>query len=79
MRLIQVLGTGCPRSRELADNAQAAIRSLGIAAAVERVNDPNALTHFGVLMTPALAIDGEVKVVGRVPGTEEIAALLKQG
>ncbi len=76
MKLIQVLGTGCPKCEKLKKNAEEAVRQAGIEATVEKVTDINVITGFGVMMTPALAIDGEVKLVGRVPSPDEIQKLL---
>ena len=76
MKLLQVLGPGCARCTKLKENAEAAVKELGIEAAVEKITDINVITGFGVMMTPALAVDGEVKVVGKVPSTDEIKQLL---
>lgn len=76
MKLIQILGTGCPKCTKLYNNAQAAVKESGVEAQVEKVTDINVITGFGVMMTPALAIDGEVKIVGKVPSPEEIKKLL---
>ena len=76
MKLIQVLGTGCAKCAKLKENAEQAVRELGIEASVEKVEDINVITGFGVMMTPALAIDGEVKAVGKVSSPEEIKQLL---
>ncbi len=76
MKLVQVLGTGCPKCEKLLKNAEEAIKSAGIEARVEKVSDINAIIGFGVMMTPALAIDGEVKVAGKVPSSAEIIKLL---
>ena len=76
MKLLQVLGTGCPKCEKLKQHAETAVSELGIEATVEKVTDINQITGFGVMMTPALAIDGEVKVVGKVPSTDEIKQLL---
>ena len=76
MKLIQILGTGCAKCDKLKKNAEEAIAASGVEAMVEKVTDINVITGFGVMMTPALAIDGEVKVVGKVPSPEEIAKLL---
>jgi small redox-active disulfide protein 2 len=73
---IQVLGTGCPKCKELAANAEAAAKELGLPDAVEKVTDMNEIVGFGVMMTPALAVDGEVKVVGKVPSVDEIRGML---
>jgi len=74
---IQILGTGCPKCKKLAENAEAAAKAAGIEYDLEKVTDINKIMGFGVMMTPALALDGEVKVVGKVPSPEEIAKLLK--
>ena len=76
MKLIQVLGPGCAKCAKLKENAEAAVQETGVEATVEKITDINVITGFGVMMTPALAIDGEVKVVGKVPSAEEIKQLL---
>ncbi len=73
---IQILGTGCPKCKKLAENAEAAARELGIDYELVKVTDINEIMEFGVMMTPALAVDGQVKVVGKVPGPQAIQALL---
>lgn len=75
-KLLQVLGPGCPKCEKLKANAEAAAKELGIDATVEKITDITQITAFGVMMTPALVIDGEVKVVGKVSSTEEIKQLL---
>ena len=64
---IQILGTGCPKCKKLAENAEAAAKELGMDFELEKVTDINQIMKFGVMMTPALAVDGSVKVVGKVP------------
>jgi len=76
MRRIQILGTGCPKCKKLAENAEAAAKALGIEYVIEKVTNVNEIMKFGVMMTPALAVDGEVKVAGKVPGIEEIKSML---
>lgn len=76
MKLVQVLGPGCPKCQKLKEHAEAAAKELGIEATVEKISDIGQITSFGVMMTPALVIDGEVKVVGKVPSTDEIKQLL---
>lgn len=76
MKRIQILGTGCPKCEKLAENAETAARELGLACDVEKVADIEAIMAFNVMMTPALAVDGDVKVVGKVPSVEEIKELL---
>ena len=77
MKRIQILGTGCAKCAKLRENAEAAVRESGVQATVEKVEDINEITSFGVLMTPALAIDGEVKLVGKVATPEQIKELLR--
>jgi len=76
MKKLQILGTGCPRCKELAENAEAAAKALGIDYELEKVTDINKIMKFGVMITPALAVDGEVKVAGEVPEPEAIKDLL---
>jgi small redox-active disulfide protein 2 len=78
MRLLQILGTGCPKCKKLAENAEAAAKAMGIEYTIEKVTDINRIMGFGVMMTPALAVDGVVKVVGKVPEPEAIKDFLKQ-
>ena len=73
---IQILGTGCPKCKKLAENAEAAARDLGLESDIEKVTDINEIMRFGVMMTPALAVDGQVKVVGKVPSPDEIKKML---
>ena len=76
MTKLQILGTGCPKCEKLAANTEAAAEALGLAYELEKVTDITEITAFGVMMTPALAVDGAVKVVGRVPSVDEIKAML---
>ena len=76
MKLVQVLGPGCAKCEKLKENAEEAVRQAGTEATVEKITDIATITGFGVMMTPALAVDGEVKVVGKVPSVEDIKALL---
>jgi len=76
MTRIQILGTGCPKCKKLAENAESAARGLGIEYELEKVTQINDIMAMGVMMTPALAIDGEVKVTGRVLSPEDIKAML---
>jgi len=73
---IQVLGPGCPKCRKLAENAEAAAKALGVDYQLEKVTDIVQILNFGVMMTPALVVDGKVKLVGKVPSSEEIRAVL---
>jgi len=76
MKKIQVLGTGCPKCKKLTQNAEIAAKALGIEYEIEKVTDINDIMNFGVMMTPALAVDGRVKIVGKVPSPEDIKAML---
>ncbi|MEI6170979.1 MAG: thioredoxin family protein [bacterium] len=69
---IEVLGTGCPKCKATVVNAQKAVAELGIQAEVVKVEDLMEIASRGVMMTPALVIDGQVKVVGKVPTVDEI-------
>jgi small redox-active disulfide protein 2 len=73
---IQVLGTGCPKCNKTYENVQQALSEAGIEAEVEKVQDLKAIMEFNVMMTPAVAIDGEVRVSGKVPSVEEIKGLI---
>jgi len=77
MKLIQILGTGCPKCEKLKHNAEEAVRLAGAEATVEKITDIGQITSFGVMMTPALAIDGKVKAVGKVLSPEEIKKFLE--
>ncbi|MGA2034557.1 MAG: thioredoxin family protein [Thermoguttaceae bacterium] len=72
---IQVLGPGCPKCSQLQENAEMAVRQLGIKATVERITDMETIIELGALLTPALVIDGRVRAVGLV-SSEEIKRLL---
>ncbi len=74
---IQILGTGCPKCQKLAENAQLAAREIGTEFEMEKVTDINKIMEFGVMMTPAIAIDGVVKASGKVSSVEEIKDMLK--
>lgn len=76
MKKLQVLGTGCPKCKKLAENADAAARALGIEYTIEKVTEINQIMSFGVMLTPALVVDGVVTVAGRVPGVDEIKTML---
>jgi small redox-active disulfide protein 2 len=75
---IQVLGTGCPKCRKTYENAEQAVRDLDICADLEKVEDLKAIMNFGVMVTPALVIDGEVKVVGKIPSVDDVKKLISE-
>ncbi len=76
MKEIKILGTGCPKCAKLAANAQEAVDALQADYAVGKVTDINEIMKYGVMVTPALVVDGEVKSAGKALSTEEIKALL---
>lgn len=77
MKTLQILGTGCAKCRKLAENTEAAAKALGIPYELVKVTDINEIMKYGVMMTPALAVDGQVKVVGKVPDPESIKPMLE--
>lgn len=76
MRKIEILGTGCPKCKSLEKSAREAVAHLGIDAEITKVDKMNDIVARGVMMTPALAIDGEVKSSGRVLSAAEVEELL---
>jgi small redox-active disulfide protein 2 len=76
---IQILGMGCPKCNALEANARAAAAELGLAAEFEKVADIDAIHGMGVMMTPALVVDGDVKSAGKLLGKDQIVAILQDG
>jgi small redox-active disulfide protein 2 len=76
MKKLQILGTGCPKCSDLANKTEQAAKELGMDYELIKVSDINDIMSFGVMMTPALAVDGEVRISGKVPGVEEIMELI---
>jgi len=76
MKKLQVLGPGCPKCEELAKRTEEAAKALGVDYELEKVKDLNQMMSMGIFMTPALVVDGEVKVVGKVPSEEEIKKMI---
>lgn len=74
---IQILGTGCPKCNKLAEMADAAAKEMQLEYELVKVTDINQIMSFGVMMTPALAVDGNVKVVGKVPSADELKEILE--
>ena len=77
MKKIQILGTGCPKCNQLTENAESAAKELGIDYEIEKITDITKIMGFGIMMTPGLAVDGEVKTAGKVPPVDEIKELIK--
>jgi len=73
---IQVLGPGCAKCKVLFDHTEQAAKELGLAYEIEKVTDISAIMGYGVMTTPALVVDGEVKLAGRVPSAEQLKAIL---
>ncbi len=72
MKKIQILGTGCPKCKQLYANAEAAVKALGIDAQIEKVDKIPEIMKFGVMTTPALAVDGKVKSAGKVLSPDDV-------
>ncbi len=78
MKKIQILGPGCPKCKQLAELAETAAKELGLAYELEKVSQINDIMKFGVMITPALVVDGRVKSVGKVPPLSDIKSMLQQ-
>ena len=74
---IEILGSGCAKCNDLADNAKKAVANLGLAAEVVKVNEMKDIMKYGVMMTPALVVDGVVKSAGKLLSPADIEKLLK--
>jgi len=77
MKKIQILGMGCSKCNKLAALTEEAARSLGIEFQLEKVTKINDIMKFGVIVTPALVVDGQVKVAGGLPSVEQLKEMLK--
>ena len=73
---LQILGTGCAKCKALTMATEKATQMLGLEYELEKVTDLNRIMSFGVMMTPALVVDGKVKVSGKVPSVEELKKIL---
>jgi small redox-active disulfide protein 2 len=73
---IEILGVGCPKCKQLTANAEAAVKELNIQAEIGKVTDINKIVDYGVMMTPALAIDGMVVSAGKALSKDEIKKIL---
>ena len=74
---IEILGMGCPKCRRTVANAEQAVKELGIEAEVMKVEKIDEIMKYSVMMTPALAVDGEVKCAGKIPTVDEIKSWIK--
>ncbi|MFH1912884.1 MAG: thioredoxin family protein [Pseudomonadota bacterium] len=76
MKKIIVLGPGCPKCEKLKNDVETAAKELGIEYELTKIGDISEMMKFGVMSTPALVVDGEVKVVGKVPSVDELKKML---
>jgi small redox-active disulfide protein 2 len=76
LKKLQILGTGCSKCKALAEQTEKAAKTLGVEFVLEKVTDIEKIVAFGVMATPALAVDGVVKVSGRLPSLEEIKTMI---
>ncbi len=75
---IKVLGTGCPKCKKLFEEAQKAVTESGLSATITKVEKIDDIMSYGVMMTPALVIDGEVKAAGKIVKSSQIAGWLRE-
>lgn len=76
MKEVKVLGPGCAKCIELMERTRVAIDELSLECNLEKVTDIQKITSYGVMMTPALVVDGKVRVMGKVPSPDELKAML---
>src|SRR6185503_3501072 len=76
MKKLQILGTGCSKCKSLTEQVELAAKELGIEHRIEKVTDLQEIVSFGVMTTPALAVDGQIKVAGNIPSIEELKRLI---
>lgn len=69
---IEILGTGCPKCKKTKEIVDKVIEDIGIDAEVEKVEDMDKIMSYGVMLTPAVVVDGDVKVAGKVPGEKDV-------
>lgn len=70
--IIKILGSGCAKCKKLEENTRTAVEQLNLDATIEKVEDMQAIMAYGVMRTPALVVDDQVKFTGRVPSPKEI-------
>ena len=76
MRKIQILGTGCPKCKKMFENAEAAAKALQLEFEITKVTDIKEIMKYGIMITPALVIDNQMKIAGKVPSVDEIKDML---
>jgi small redox-active disulfide protein 2 len=74
---IEILGTGCPKCKQLEANARKAVAETGIKAEIVKVSDMAKIIEYGVMSTPAIVVDGKVKAAGKIPDSNEIKKWLR--
>ena len=75
---IEILGVGCPKCKQLTANAEAALKELNIVAEISKVTDINKITEYGVMVTPALAVDGTIVSAGKVLSKDDIKKIISK-
>ena len=75
---IEILGVGCPKCKQLTANAEAAVKELNIQAEISKITDIDKITEYGVMMTPALAVDGTVVSAGKVLSKDDIKKIISK-
>ena len=75
---IEVLGTGCPKCQKTFANTEKAVKELSVDVEIVKVDKIDDIVNYGVMMTPALAIDGEVKIAGKIPNPKQIAQWIQE-
>ena len=75
---IEILGTGCPKCKKTVANAEKAVKELCVDAEIVKVEKIDDIMAYGVMMTPALAIDGDVKIAGKIPNPKQIAQWIQE-
>ncbi len=78
MKELKILGTGCPKCNKLEELSKSAAEAMGIKYSLEKIKDINKIMEYGVMITPALVVDGAVKVSGKVPSIEELKKLISE-
>jgi len=75
---IEILGTGCPKCEKLSELTKEVVNELGASVEIVKITDINKIIDYGVMVTPALVIDGDVMVAGKIPGKQEITDWIKE-
>ena len=76
-RLIEILGSGCAKCEMLSKHAEEAAQALGLEYTLVKIKDPQVISRYGVMQTPALVVDGQVRLVGRVLTAEKLKDLIR--